>query len=161
MAERPCILVAGVTLSQAARCYTPLDAPLQITLEYSVLRPIVNPAWAVAFEADISYRRLLVPLLPPSPCSECGCAVNAAAGSLQHTPSDGVATLHPGAPYRLDARLDSLAPSTVEEKYMLQVGMLRLMLFSGGAEVGAVNFVVQVKKSEDGELMRLIMNPTL
>ncbi|RNF02200.1 hypothetical protein TraAM80_06528 [Trypanosoma rangeli] len=159
MAEQPFIVVSAVTLSQAARCYSPLNASLQIKLEYTVLRPVINPAWAVLFEADISYRRFSVPLFKPTACSECGSLVNAASSSLQHTPSDGVTTLRPGASYRLDVHLESMAPSAVEEKYLLQVGMLRLILFTGNTEIDTVNFVVQVKKTEDGELMRLIMNP--
>ncbi|KAF8284321.1 hypothetical protein TcBrA4_0058330 [Trypanosoma cruzi] len=85
--------------------------------------------------------------------------LNVPSSFLRHTPSDRIATLQPGELYQLDVHLETMELSKVEEKYVLQVGMLRLILLSGKTELADVNHVVQVKKNDDGELMRLIMNP--
>ncbi|KAF8283840.1 hypothetical protein TcG_09401 [Trypanosoma cruzi] len=159
MTEGPLIVVGSVKLDQAARCYSPLSAPLRVRLEYAVLRPVVNPAWAATFEADIAYGRISVPLVQPTACSECMTTLNVPSSFLRHTPSDRIATLQPGELYQLDVHLETMELSKVEEKYVLQVGMLRLILLSGKTELADVNHVVQVKKNDDGELMRLIMNP--
>ncbi|KAH9586535.1 hypothetical protein LSM04_008171 [Trypanosoma melophagium] len=205
MEQQSMIVVKDLIMDQAEGSSAPLSAPLHIRLQYSVMRTVNAPKWSVEYEADIAYKRAVVPLLsssslfslPSSSLSSSAAEVVVAAGLtssssfgfttssditttknaisfMRHNPIHNATVLVPGEFYELEVYLHTIDVfSVVPETYLLQVSMLRLALFDtaasekhdgsdskgNGKEVGSVNIVVQVGKSEEGTLMRLAMNP--
>ncbi|KEG11453.1 hypothetical protein DQ04_02601000 [Trypanosoma grayi] len=158
MEKRTLVDVRSIMLDQAQHSYSLLSAPLHIQMQYAVLETVADPKWAVEFEADIAYKCVSVSLIPSTACSAVATASDGSS-FLRHTASDGATALQPGACYQLDVHLAELDLSMVEEKYLLQVGVLRLALLSGSTSVAAVNLVMQTKRNEQNELMRIIMSP--
>lgn len=116
----------------------PLKAPLAIEMQYEVLTPIANASWEMVYVADYTQKRVEIPL-----------HATAVMG-----------TLAPG-PQGYSHKLDTIPTEGVKEKYLLQVGLLKLTLkANNGADcIASVNMVVQVSKDGSGALVRNIMSP--
>ena len=116
----------------------PLEAPLSITIEYAVNVAVKDPKWVLQFEADYTQKRVAV---------------------LLH--SEACPNLAVGGNHTLTINLDTIPVAGIKEKYLLQVGLLKLtLLANGGAEnVTSINMVTQVSKDGNGALVRNIMNP--
>lgn len=122
----------------------PLSAPLALSVKF-VLKsstPIKSAFWTLTYEADVSMKRHVIPLFTSSPV---------------------IAELQPGE-HVFQQHIDKIPTEGVKEKYLLQVGMLKLALRSAassasGDELVSINMVTQVSKSDEGVLIRNIISP--
>ncbi len=115
----------------------PLQAPIAITMQFTLHKPIAGARWDVVYEADYTNKKQALLLHRSHP-------VDLAPGAQvfsHHVP---------------EVRTDS-----IKEKYLLQVGLLRLTLSSATEEdIVSVNMVTQVSKDPaTGALLRNIFNP--
>ncbi len=114
----------------------PLSAPLHVSLKYTLLKPVPAGSWDLVYEADYTNKRQCIALHRSDP-------VDLVAGDheFSHT-------------------VPTIKTEGVKEKYLLQVGVLKLTLHgqAGAENVAVINMVTQVTKKEDG-LHRSIMNP--
>ncbi len=126
------VLRVDITPNQCA-----LQAPLSITVHYELKRPVPAAAWDLVFEADYTNKRHAIQL----------------GGTV-------VGDLPPG-PGVIRQDLAEIRTDGVKEKYLLQVGLIRLSLRSGdSAPLVSVNMVTQVAKdAATGALIRDIINP--
>ena len=114
----------------------PLNAPLGVHMEFSLKRPVIGAVWELVYEADMANKRQCIAL-------------------HQSAPAD----LAPGS-HSFQHVVPEVKTGDIKEKYLLQVGLLKLALH--GAEepnIVTVNMVTQVSKV-NGQLMRSIVNPT-
>ena len=120
----------------------PLSAPLALTLKFTVRSstPIKAAFWTLSYEADVSMKRHVIPLLTTAPAAD----------------------LQPGE-HVFQQKIDKIPTEGVKEKYLLQVGMLKLALRSAAASetepLVSINMVTQVSKDEKGELIRNVISP--
>jgi hypothetical protein len=114
----------------------PLNAPLGINMEYELTKPVAGACWELIYEADMANKRQAVALHTSAPVDL----------------APGVHTFQHVAP--------AVATEGIKEKYLLQVGLLKLTLHGReNPNIVSVNMVTQVTKTADG-LIRSIMNPT-
>ena len=115
----------------------PLKAPLTLEMEYTLSAPIADGVWDLAYVADYTQKRYEIPL-HQTPVGKLAPGAHAYAHTLAAIPTEGV-----------------------KEKYLLQVGLLRLSLRDAASaeNVASINMVVQVSKDATGALVRNIMSP--
>lgn len=139
------IKVSKLLIEPGSGC--PLSAPLALTVKYMLTgtQPIKAAFWTLNYEADISMKRHVIPLFTTSP------------------PQD----LQPGE-HIFEQKIDQIPTEGVKEKYLLQVGMLKLELRSASTNpttaatkdaLVSINMVTQVAKDDKGVLIRNIMSP--
>ena len=117
----------------------PLQAPLNLTVHFNVRTPAVGVHWELDYEADYTNKRHVIALYR-SPA-----------------PFDLVMT---GAPQSFSHFVPQVNTDAVKEKYLLQVGLLRLSLVDGaGSPIVSVNMVAQITKDASGVLLRSIISP--
>jgi hypothetical protein len=124
----------------------PLAAPVALTLRIALAVPVPAAFWTLQYEADIAMKRHVIPMLTTAP------------------PRDLAAGEHV-----IQLATDGIATAGVKEKYLLQVGMLKLGLHSaapgGGDSAGSapplvsINMVTQVAKDDQGVLKRNVISP--
>ena len=104
----------------------PLESPLSITLQYVVNVAVKDPKWLLVFEADYTQKRASV-LLHSEDCP------NLPASASPHT---------------LTINLNTIPIAGIKEKYLLQVGLLKLTLVAnnGADNLTSINMVTQVSK---------------
>ncbi|KAG8347849.1 hypothetical protein ERJ75_000322000 [Trypanosoma vivax] len=141
--------------------YVPLSSSLHLRMQYSVVRPVVLPRWGLTFVADVAYKQQRAVLLPPARCVTTDEGGGAGHFRVSHSTLSDADKLPPNAVHEISIFLEKMDVTSVEEKYLLHVGVLELELFSECNAVASVKLVVQVKKSDSGEVMRLVMNPLL
>ena len=115
----------------------PLSAPLNISMKYTLIKPVPGATWEVVYEADYTNKRKAIALHTTAP-----------------------ADLQPGT-HQFTHTIPEIKTGDIKEKYLLQVGVLKLTLKGGGGSdnLAVVNMVTQVMKGDDGVLTRMIMNP--
>lgn len=114
----------------------PLSAPLNITMQYTLLQPAPSATWHIVYEADTTNKQKLIELYSSSAPTDLPAGTHTFTHTLPEIKTDGV-----------------------KEKYLLQVGVMKLTLRSKDEGVAVVNMVTQVSKGADGQLIRSIMNP--
>lgn len=116
-----------------------LNAPLSVAIQFTLVKPVANAYWELVYEADTANKRVAVVLARTEPVAEMPAGVPM---SFQHT-------------------VPEIKTEGVKEKYLLQVGVLRLALRSGAdANVAAINMISQVSKDPStGALIRNIISP--
>jgi hypothetical protein len=113
----------------------PLHAPLGINMDYELTKPVVGACWELIYEADMANKRQAVALHTSAPVDL----------------APGTHTFQHAAP--------EVKTEGIKEKYLLQVGLLKLTLHgTDNPNIVSVNMVTQVSKTGDG-LIRSIMNP--
>eukprot|EP00759_Apiculatamorpha_spiralis_P028366 PhF_6_TR30833/c0_g1_i1/m.45383 len=112
-----------------------LNQQINLALEFTLKAPVPNATWSITYEADYTNKRHALELYKSSPVD-----LAAGANTFAHT----VATVD---------------TSKVKEKYLLQVGLLRVVLLSGTDVVSNINMVTQVTKDAKGTLIRNIISP--
>lgn len=136
MDEREVLRIVDLQLQPDGNC--PLNAPLSITMTYQLLEPVPAAIWELVYEADFTNKKQTIPIYATS-------AVD----------------LEPGTHVFAHA-VDAVKTDSIKEKYLLQVGLLKLTLKGGnGADnVASVNMVTQVSKdASTGTLLRSIITP--
>ncbi len=134
------IKVSKLLIEPGSGC--PLSAPLALTVKYTLTgnQPIKAAFWTLNYEADIAMKRHVIPLFTTSP------------------PQD----LQPGD-HIFERKIDQIPTDGVKEKYLLQVGMLKLELRSASTNSNnslvSINMVTQVSKDDKGVLIRNVMSP--
>jgi len=114
-----------------------LTQAMTFYVEFSLKRAVPNHAWHIVYEADYTNKRHVLELFKSAPGS----------------------TLSPG-PNSFTQTVGTVDTSKVKEKYLLQVGMMRLILMSGEEVVATMNMVTQVSKdSKSGALIRNVISP--
>ncbi len=116
----------------------PLSAPLALTIPFVLAAPVPGAFFSLHYEADISAKRHKIPLLTTAPPRDLAAGEHVFSESIAAIPTDGV-----------------------KEKYLLQVGMLKLELFSAASTepLVSINMVTQVAKNDAGALIRNIISP--
>lgn len=114
----------------------PLEAPISIAVQYALAQPVVGAVWELVYEADYTNKRKAIALhTTPAADLEAG----------KHT-------FHHAVP--------EIKTEGIKEKYLLQVGLLRLTLHSATEKnVVSINMVSQISKGADGKLTRCIISP--
>lgn len=116
----------------------PLNAPLSIALVYQLMEPVPAAVWEIVYEADFTNKRQAIHIHSAAP-------VDLPVGTFSFAHS-----------------VDTVKTDGIKEKYLLQVGVLKLTLKGnhGAENVASVNMVTQVSKDPaTGVLLRNIMNP--
>lgn len=115
----------------------PLEAPLTLHLTYSLTKPLAGAYWELIYEADMASDKKKSVTLHATEPADLGVGEH----QFQHT-----------AP--------KIETAGIKEKYLLQVGVLKLTLHSAN-EPNAIeiNMITQVVKQGD-VLVRSIVNPT-
>jgi hypothetical protein len=119
--------------------HCPLSAPLALTIPFALAAPVPGAFWSLVYEADISAKRHKIPLHTTAPKDLAAGDSHVFHEAIQSIPTEGV-----------------------KEKYLLQVGMLKLELFSASARtepLASINMVTQVSKDDQGVLRRNIISP--
>jgi hypothetical protein len=136
MEEREVLRIRELHIDPNAIC--PLNSSLSIAMVYELLEPVPAATWELVYEADFTNKRQ---------------------GIHIHTTVAG--DLVPGV-HSFAHAVDAVKTEGVKEKYLLQVGVLKLTLKGGNRtdNVASVNMVTQVSKDPaSGVLLRNIMNP--
>lgn len=114
----------------------PLNAPLSISMQFSINRPIYQMQWELVYEADFTNKRKTV--------------------NLQVTPCGDVAA----GSHVFQVQLPGINTDGIKEKYLLQMGVLKLTLHGANEpNICSVNMVTQVSKDDNGTLIRNIISP--
>src|SRR3989338_199981 len=104
----------------------PLSAPLALTRKSTLAKPVKAAYWTLTYEADISMKRHLIPLVSTAEkLTDIDAGTHVFQQSIDKIPTEGV-----------------------KEKYLLQVGLLKLELRSGSDVLVSINMVTQVAKDE-------------
>lgn len=117
----------------------PLGAPLALTIPFVLSAPVKGAYWSLHYEADISSKRHKIPLSTTAPPRDLEAGENLFNHAIEAIPTEGV-----------------------KEKYLLQVGMLKLELFSTQSPAEAlvsINMVTMVSKDDHGVLRRNVISP--
>ena len=117
-----------------------LDAPLNLAMKYKLLKPISGATWSIVYEADTAGKKKQIALHTSEPLD-----------------------LAAGVSHEFAHTIPTITTEGVKEKYLLQVGVLKMTLMSktsGENGEALINMMCQVTKSDEGKLMRSIMNPT-
>lgn len=136
MDEREVLRLIDLQLQPDGHCA--LNAPLSIAMTYQLLEAVPAATWELVYEADFTNKKQSVPIYATA-------AVDLAPGT--HTFAHAV---------------DSVKTDGIKEKYLLQVGLLKLTLkgANGADNIASVNMVTQVSKDPaSGTLLRNIMTP--
>lgn len=136
MEEREVLRVNELVIEPNGNC--PLNAPLSVSMKYTMLEPVAGAVWEMVYEADFTNKRQTIPIYTAP-------VLDLTIG--EHTFHHAVPSVNTGA---------------VKEKYLLQVGVLKLTLRgnNGTENVTSVNMVTQVSRDPaTGTLLRNIMNP--
>jgi hypothetical protein len=136
MEEREVLRLLDLQLQPDGHC--PLNAPLTIAMTYQLLEAVPAATWELVYEADFTNKKHAVPIYSTA-------AVDLAPGT--HTFAHAV---------------DAVKTDGIKEKYLLQVGLLKLTLkgANGTENITSVNMVTQVSKDPaTGVLLRNIMTP--
>jgi hypothetical protein len=136
MEEREVLRIVDLQLQPDGSC--PLNAPLSISMTYQLLERVPAASWELVYEADFTNKKQTVPLY-----------------------ATGAVDLEPGTHTFVHA-LDAVKTEGIKEKYLLQVGLLKLTLKGGNGtdNVASVNMVTQVSKDPStGTLLRNIITP--
>ena len=145
----------------------PLAAPISIHLRYTLLRPLKKATWDVLYEADYTNKRIALNLSAMSGhrtgldsgtgpnLSDVHCS---SSSSVKSGTRQGEEDLEIGD-HDFSFVRDHLPVEGVKEKYLLQVGVLKLILRAEEGNVTSVNMVSQVIKGKDGTLMRNVISP--
>lgn len=135
MEEQEIIKLTKFSINPDGVC--PLGAPLSLEMGYTLLSPVANAQWELVYVADYTQKRVEIPL---------------------HT--NTVGSLAAG-PHTYSHTLETIPTTGVKEKYLMQVGLLKLTLKADGGKenVASVNMVVQVSKDGSGALIRNIISP--
>ena len=136
MEEREVLRIAELLIEPSATC--PLNAPLHIRMVYDLLEPVPQASWEMVYEADFTNKRQSI-----------------------HIHQTHAGDLAPGR-HMFEHAVDTIKTDAVKEKYLLQVGVLKLLLRSAvdPSVSASVNMVTQVSKdSASGQLLRSILSP--
>lgn len=136
MQEREVLKIIDLRIEPEGAC--PLNAPLSITMTYQLMEPVPAAVWELVYEADFTNKRQVIPVY------------SASATDMQ-----------PGT-FTFAHAVEAVKTDGVKEKYLLQVGLLKLTLKGGNGSdnVASVNMVTQVSKDPvTGVLVRNIMTP--
>lgn len=136
MEEREVIRINQLVIEPNGTC--PLSAPLALRMTYQLLEPVASATWELVYEADFTNKRHCIHLHTTTPVD-----------------------LVPGV-YEYAHSVDAVKTEGVKEKYLLQVGLLKLTLKGANRTdlVASVNMVTQVSKDPaSGILLRNVMTP--
>jgi hypothetical protein len=134
MIEREIITVESIAVEPSEGCS--LSAPLLVRLRYRLNEPVAAARWRIVYEADFINRRVIIPLYS-APESD----------------------LSPGV-HTLEHRVAEVPIAGVKEKYLLQVGLLKLEFNGAEGNLASVNLVTQVSRDPStGTILRNIMSP--
>lgn len=132
MAEEEVVTVSRLVIQGDV---APLTAPLAVHMEYKLNRPLKGAVWEMVYEADMANKRQAIALHSSAPTD-----------------------LAPGV-YQFSHEVPEIKTGDIKEKYLLQVGLLKLALHAADEpNITTVNMVTQVSKTAEG-LMRNIINP--
>lgn len=132
MAEEEILVVEALNI---AGDVAPLNAPLTLDVKYKLAAAVPGAHWELVYEADMANKRQAVALHTTAP-ADLAAGVHAFTHTVPEIKTEGI-----------------------KEKYLLQVGLLKLTLHSASTRnIVSVNMMTQVSKGPDG-LMRSIISP--
>jgi hypothetical protein len=133
--EAPEVVTVTAVSVEPNEC--PLAAPLAINMSYTLAKPLVNAVWEVVYEADYTNKRKAVALHTTEPVAALAAGGHAFAYACPEIKTEGI-----------------------KEKYLMQVGLLRLTLHAQGeANIVSVNMMIMVSKDSTGQLIRNVISP--
>lgn len=114
----------------------PIQMPLSITMHYNLTEPVRDAVWSIVYEADYTNKKQAISIFTSEPSS-----------------------LAPGA-HVFHHHAERITVDGIKEKYLLQIGVLKLTLHSRGEPITSVNLISQVSRDGQGNIIRNIISPT-